>query len=253
MIGFHYSTVLGGGTIRISFFTLFSRFFTIVTCWVSRSYLTGVAAAQLRRHLSNMKVIQRTFSHKFKIFALQRNLQKNERSFIWSCLSTGDRFLCRGGGGGGVLHLVCYHNQIGNMNLISIIILVRGWVSDMVWIVRCLLSYMIRRQILTKHYWPRWTHPLSEIHDTTWHEKARHITGLCGGNFPHYWPLWGRTTGHLWIPLINASNWKLWSFLLMSTWTSCSRNNQVAVDSRRKNAHVTSQFCHFLIAFKELL
>ena len=184
------------------------------------------------------------YSHKFKIFALQRNLQKNERSFIWSCLSTGDRFLC---------HLVCYHNQIGNMNLISIIILVRGWVSDMVWIVRCLLSYMIRRQILTKHYWPRWTHPLSEIHDTTWHENARHITGLCGGNFPHYWPLWGKTTGHLWIPLINASNWKLWSFLLMSFWTSCSRNNQVAVDSRRKNAHVTSQFCHFLIAFKELL
>ena len=41
---------------------LISRFFTIVkalvTYWISCSYLTGVAAAQLRWHLSNMNVIQ---------------------------------------------------------------------------------------------------------------------------------------------------------------------------------------------------
>ena len=41
---------------------LISRFFnidkTLVTYWISCSYLTGVAAAQLRWHLSNMNVMQ---------------------------------------------------------------------------------------------------------------------------------------------------------------------------------------------------
>ena len=51
-----------GVTKPISSVPLISRFFTIVktlvTYWISCSYLTGVAAAQLRWHLSNMNVIQ---------------------------------------------------------------------------------------------------------------------------------------------------------------------------------------------------
>ena len=51
-----------GVTKAISSVPLISRFFTIVktlvTYWISCSYLTGVAAAQLRWHLSNMNVIQ---------------------------------------------------------------------------------------------------------------------------------------------------------------------------------------------------
>ena len=35
---------------------------TSVSYWISRLYLAGVAAAQLRRHLSNMNVIQGTFA-----------------------------------------------------------------------------------------------------------------------------------------------------------------------------------------------
>ena len=51
-----------GVTEAISSVPLISRFFTIVktlvTYWISCSYLTGVAAAQLRWHLSNINVIQ---------------------------------------------------------------------------------------------------------------------------------------------------------------------------------------------------
>ena len=43
---------------------LFSQFFTmsktLVTCMISRSYLIGVIAAELRRHLTNMNVIEST-------------------------------------------------------------------------------------------------------------------------------------------------------------------------------------------------
>ena len=43
---------------------LFSEIFNIVKAhivyWISRLYLAGVAAAQLRWHLPNMNVIQRT-------------------------------------------------------------------------------------------------------------------------------------------------------------------------------------------------
>ena len=50
-----------GVTKLISSVPLFSKFFTIVKtdvcCWISGLYLTGVAAAQLRGHLSNMNVI----------------------------------------------------------------------------------------------------------------------------------------------------------------------------------------------------
>ena len=48
-------------TKMISSVLLFSEFFAIVktyvSCWISRLYLTGVAAAQLRGHMSNMNVI----------------------------------------------------------------------------------------------------------------------------------------------------------------------------------------------------
>ena len=51
-----------GVTKPISSVPLITRFFTIVktlvTYWTSCSYLTGVAAAQLRWHLSNMNVMQ---------------------------------------------------------------------------------------------------------------------------------------------------------------------------------------------------
>ena len=51
-----------GVTKPISSVPLISRFFTIVktlvTYWTSCSYLTGVAAAQLRWHMSNMNVMQ---------------------------------------------------------------------------------------------------------------------------------------------------------------------------------------------------
>ena len=51
-----------GVTKPISSVPLFSEFFNIiktyVTYWISRLYLTGVAAAQLRWHLSNINVIR---------------------------------------------------------------------------------------------------------------------------------------------------------------------------------------------------
>ena len=51
-----------GVTKPISSVPLFSEFFSIiktyVTYWISRLYLTGVAAAQLRWHLSNVNVIR---------------------------------------------------------------------------------------------------------------------------------------------------------------------------------------------------
>ena len=51
-----------GVTKPISAVPLFFKIFFIVkthfSCWISRLYLTGVAAAQLRGHLSNMNVIQ---------------------------------------------------------------------------------------------------------------------------------------------------------------------------------------------------
>ena len=51
-----------GVTKTISSVPLYSDFFSIikthVSYWISRLYLTGVAAAQLRWHLSNMNVIQ---------------------------------------------------------------------------------------------------------------------------------------------------------------------------------------------------
>ena len=40
-------------------FPIFHPIVKTIKCWTSRSYLTGVTAAQLRRHPSNMKVIQR--------------------------------------------------------------------------------------------------------------------------------------------------------------------------------------------------
>ena len=52
-----------GVTKPISSVPLFSEFFSIVKTyvryWISRLYLAGIAAAQLRWYLSNMKVIQR--------------------------------------------------------------------------------------------------------------------------------------------------------------------------------------------------
>ena len=41
----------------VSFFQLFRNPKTLVTCMISRSYLTGVTAAELHRHMWNMKVI----------------------------------------------------------------------------------------------------------------------------------------------------------------------------------------------------
>ena len=58
------SSLLGWGLLNQfpPLITLISWFFTIVktlvTYWISCSYLTGVAAAQLRWHLSNMNVMQ---------------------------------------------------------------------------------------------------------------------------------------------------------------------------------------------------
>ena len=53
-----------GVTKPISSVPLFSEIFNIVKkhimYWISRLYLAGVAAAQLRWHLLNMNVIQRT-------------------------------------------------------------------------------------------------------------------------------------------------------------------------------------------------
>ena len=51
-----------GVTKPISSVPLFSDFFSIIkthaTYWISRLYLTGIAAAQLRWHLSNINVIR---------------------------------------------------------------------------------------------------------------------------------------------------------------------------------------------------
>ena len=51
-----------GVTKPISSVPLFSQFFIIVktyfSCYISRLYLTGVAAAELRGHLSNINVIR---------------------------------------------------------------------------------------------------------------------------------------------------------------------------------------------------
>ena len=65
-IGCKMSAILpwnrGGVTKQISSFLLISLFFSIVKTqvkyWISRLYLTGIAAAQLRTCMSNMDVIQ---------------------------------------------------------------------------------------------------------------------------------------------------------------------------------------------------
>ena len=61
MFAFDWST-WGRVAKPISSVPLFSLFFGItkthVNYWISRSYLTGVAAAELRWHLSNMNVIE---------------------------------------------------------------------------------------------------------------------------------------------------------------------------------------------------
>ena len=58
----HTNSIWGGVTKPISSVPLFSEIFSIVkthvSYWISRLYLTGVAAAQLRWHLSNINVIQ---------------------------------------------------------------------------------------------------------------------------------------------------------------------------------------------------
>ena len=60
-----------GVTKPISSLPLFSSFFNIakthISYWISRLYLTGVVAAQLRRHLSNMNVIKKSNRYFCKI------------------------------------------------------------------------------------------------------------------------------------------------------------------------------------------
>ena len=68
-----------GVTEPISSVPLFSSFCNItntyISYWISRLYLTGVAAAQLRRHLANMNVIQRILQvlSPERKFCLRRN------------------------------------------------------------------------------------------------------------------------------------------------------------------------------------
>ena len=70
-----YCTPGVGGTKPIFSVPLFSTFSVIVktnvSYWISRSYLAGVAAAQLQRHLSNMNVIQVLLQD--QQFCLRRN------------------------------------------------------------------------------------------------------------------------------------------------------------------------------------
>ena len=58
------------------FFTIFK---ILVTDWISHSYFTGVIAAQLWWHLSNMKVIPRTYQ-----VLLQVNKKDWKDLFLWS-------------------------------------------------------------------------------------------------------------------------------------------------------------------------
>ena len=67
-----------GVTEPISSIPLFSRFFTItktlVTYWISPSYLTGVTTAVLWWHLSNVKVIKKNNLTRLKI-SLRKEIQ----------------------------------------------------------------------------------------------------------------------------------------------------------------------------------
>ena len=73
-----------GVTKPFSSVPLFSYFLSIVNThvsyWISRLYLTGVAAAQLRWHLSNMNVIQISNRHFGEIENFAHR-EINERSF----------------------------------------------------------------------------------------------------------------------------------------------------------------------------
>ena len=93
-----------GVTKPISFVPLFSEFFSIVKTHVryriSRWYLTGVAAAQLRWHLSNMNVIERIEHFAYGVINEPRISNPHpwpERlpRGKWSCRDLGkrDRFL----------------------------------------------------------------------------------------------------------------------------------------------------------------
>ena len=50
-----------------------------------------------------------------------------------------------------------------------------------------------------------------------------------------YWPLWGESTGHRWIPLTNASDAELWCFLCL--------NKLMCQQSRRWLFETSSHLC----------
>ena len=70
-------------------------------------------------------------------------------------------------------------------------------------------------------------------------------------HFPHYWPFWGESTGHRWIPLTKTSDAELWCFNFICAWTNGWGNNLDAGDLKRYHTHyeckVSQQPCTNLL------
>ena len=62
---------------------------------------------------------------------------------------------------------------------------------------------------------------------------------VTGKGSPHYWPLWGESTIHWWIPVAKGQLCGALKLLLL-VWTSCGTNNWITVDLRHHDVHVTS-------------
>ena len=82
------------------------------------------------------------------------------------------------------------------------------------------------------------------MHDQGYSEWTKSITWLVNmmtssnGNIFHVTgPLWGESTGHLWIPLTKASDTELLYFSLICTWTNGWANNQDVGDLRCHRTH----------------
>ena len=75
-------------------------------------------------------------------------------------------------------------------------------------------------------------HRITSLHDDV--IKWKHL--------PRYWPLWGDSNGHRWIPLTKASNAELWCFF------PCAHEQTVGVNSRCTPCRSLWRHCNELCA-----
>ena len=96
-----------------------------------------------------------------------------------------------------------------------------GCVKSFKWSKLILLTIAIARAVISYKFWMNILYcnfPWVVYDDVI---KWKH--------FPRYWPLWGESTGHRWIPLTKASDAELWCFL----WSSPARTVEQAIETPR--------------------